>query len=107
MKDEKGNIVSKNLDFHLALAQMRCIPGNLRNNFERMLRMIDFARNQGAKMIVFPELCTSGYMLGDRWEDDSFIQEIEVTNDRIRAASTDTVVIFGSVRADWDRVGED
>jgi NAD+ synthase (glutamine-hydrolysing) len=62
---------------------------------------------QGAKIIIFPELSTSGYLLSDRWEDDGFIKEIEEANEQIRLASVGIIVVWGSVKADREKIGED
>ncbi len=91
----------------IAVAQMRIVPGNIRANLKEILDYITMARAQGAHLVVFPELCVSGYLLGDRWENKAFIQEIEQANDIIRLASIGFTVVWGSVRADWMRIGED
>jgi NAD+ synthase (glutamine-hydrolysing) len=95
------------LNFPIAVAQMRCLPGNVRQNLVTILAHIAGAKQRGAKLVVFPELATSGYLLGDRWEDDSFIREIEQANETIRKASVGLTVVCGSVRVDRDRIGED
>ena len=68
--------MSTKLNFKIAVAQMRPKPGNIRANLTAALKFVSEAKAQGAKLIVFGELCLSGYLLGDRWEDDSFIREI-------------------------------
>lgn len=99
--------VMNSLDFTVSVVQMRSVPGNVQENLSSMLASIRLARRQGSKLVVFPELATSGYMLGDRWEHDAFIREIEAANEQIRRASRGLVVVWGSVRADWERTGED
>lgn len=96
-----------NLNISIAVAQMRTAPGNVAQKLAWILRDITKARASGAKLIVFPELVTSDYMLGDRWEDEWFIREIQDGNDMLRKASVDTTVIWGSVKADWHKIGED
>lgn len=91
----------------IAIVQIRPAPANVRTNVARMLEYILEAKNQGASIIIFPELATSGYILGDRWEHDSFIRDIQAADETIRAASEDICVIWGSVVADWDKKGED
>ena len=95
------------LRFPVAVAQMVTAPGNIRANLAKMLAYLYEARERGVKLVVFPELAVSGYMLGDRWEHDEFIFEIQQANEAIRAASQGLVVIWGSIRADVDRNGED
>jgi NAD+ synthase (glutamine-hydrolysing) len=94
-------------DLLIAVAQTSPTPGNVRANLADMLEKIRSARTAGAKLIVFPELATSGYMLGDRWEHDSLIREIESANEVLRQASLGIVVVWGTVVADWNKIGED
>lgn len=92
------------------VAQMRPIPANVRANLETMQKAIAEARTRGAEMIVFPELATSGYLLGDRWEHESFLQEIESANEVIRTESgqgTPMTIVWGSLRVDPKHVGTD
>lgn len=91
----------------LAVAQMQPVPANVCRNLQQMLGYIAEARQCGMKMVVFPELCVSGYMLGDQWEIDAFIRDIELANEKIWQASEGMVIVWGSVKADWDTIGED
>lgn len=91
----------------IVVAQMETVPGNIGENISRMQEILFTARRNGADIVVFPELCTSGYVLGDRWEHDAFIEEIEAGNETIRAASQGLIVVWGSVVADWQRIGQD
>lgn len=102
--------MSANSGLFLAVAQMLTVPGDVKANVKKMVDLIARARIRNAHTIVFPELATCGYLLGDRWEHDAFIREIEQANETIRKASgagSGITVIWGSIRADWDRVGED
>lgn len=91
----------------VAVAQMRPIVGDIRRNIDQMLDCIRRARARGDEAIFFGELMSTGYVLGDRWEHEAFIREIEAGNDEIRRASDGIVVVWGSVKADWDKIGED
>ncbi len=91
----------------IMVAQTRPEPGNLRANVADMLEKIAKARRQGAQIVVFAELAPTGYLLGDRWEDESFIRDIAEANEEIRAATEGLVVVWGSIRADEARIGED
>ncbi len=95
------------LPFTVAVAQTRPLPGNVRANLSAMLKYIDEAKRLGAKLIVFPELATSAYLLGDRWEHDSFIDEIQSANETLRKASAGITVIWGSIKDDRSKMGED
>lgn len=50
-------------EFSVALAQIATRPGQPRYNLERHLEAIAQARAGGARMVVFPELSLSGYLL--------------------------------------------
>ena len=95
------------LNFKVAVAQMHTAPGDVRRNLAHMLACIADARAQGVVLVVFPELATSGYLLGDRWEYDEFINEIVQANETICSASQGITIVWGSVRADRARIGED
>ncbi len=47
----------------IALAQIATCPGQLRHNIERHLEMVVTAHRAGARLVVFPELSVSGYLL--------------------------------------------
>jgi NAD+ synthase (glutamine-hydrolysing) len=99
--------MNKTLRTKIAVAQMHPVVGALRRNVESMRGYIQQARLAGARLVVFPELITSGYILGDRWEHDAFIHEIEMLDEEVRAASAGIIVIWGSVKPDWNKIGED
>jgi NAD+ synthase (glutamine-hydrolysing) len=102
---KKEDVMS--LDLKTAVIQMRPLPGDIGRNVKVMLAHIARARTEGARLVVFPELCVTGYMLGDRWEHDSFIRDIASANETLREASVGLTVVWGSIRADFDRIGED
>jgi predicted amidohydrolase len=53
----------ENGEFPIALAQIATCPGQLRHNLDRHLHMLEAARKAGARLVVFPELSLSGYLL--------------------------------------------
>ena len=91
----------------IALAQMRVIPGHPSRNTETMLRMITKAKQQDADLVVFPEMAISGYLLGDTWEQTSFLEDCEECGREIIAASKEVAVIFGNVAVDWTKKNND
>ncbi len=95
------------IDAPIAVVQLQGASGNIRQRLGLILGYMDEARASGAKFVVFPELATSGYLLGDRWEHDEFIHEIEAANETICRASTGLVAVWGSVVADATKIGED
>jgi len=91
----------------IALAQMHVVPGRPDLNVARMRATIDEARAANAEVVVFSEMCISGYLIGDAWELDALVEDFASWSDDIRAASHGITVIFGNVFMDEDAVGED
>ena len=91
----------------IAMAQMEVIPGHPDKNAATMLRMIDEAKENQADVVVFPEMAIPGYLLGDTWEQTSFLADCEHYGQEIIAASQDIVVMFGNIAMDWDKSNND
>ena len=87
----------------LALVQMEVLPGRPDLNVAKMLDSIATARDHGAEVVVFSELCVSGYILGDLWEVDAVVEDFAAYSDEVCAASQGMVVIFGNVAVDRER----
>jgi NAD+ synthase (glutamine-hydrolysing) len=92
----------------LALVQMEVKPGNSEANLATILGHLQRLAGN-ANLVLFPELCVSGYFVGDRWTQESFIEEIESLHEEIRLASERhaLAVIFGSVWIDRSGVNQD
>ena len=91
----------------IALVQMEVKPGRPDLNVERMLAFVTEARAAGAEIVVFSELCVSGYVLGDLWEVDALVEDFAAYSDEIRRASAGLHIVFGNVAVDRDAVGQD
>jgi NAD+ synthase (glutamine-hydrolysing) len=91
----------------IALAQMEVRPGRPDLNVERMLELIEAARQSVAEVVVFPELCVSGYIIGDQWEVDALVEDFVAWGEEICRASHGLTVVFGNVALDPRRRGED
>lgn len=55
----------------IAIGQMDCVLGDLQANLAIVERMAEEAADQGAQLIVFPELALSGYAVGPGFADSS------------------------------------
>ena len=93
--------------FTIALAQMQVSAGHPDKNVVRMLRFIDQARQRGAHIVVFPELCISGYIIGDGWEQDRVVEDFVAYSEDILKASAGLGVVFGNVAIDYERCARD
>ncbi len=49
----------------IALVQMNTVLGNVERNLEKHLAYVDQARENGAELLLFPELSLTGYVLQD------------------------------------------
>lgn len=91
----------------IALVQMDVKPGRPDLNAAHMLDRIREARDAGAEIVVFSELCLSGYIIGDLWELDTLVEDFASYSEIIREASRGLTVLFGNVAVDRQRLSED
>ena len=91
----------------VALAQMEVFPGRPEVNARRVRGLISQAREGGAEVVAFPEMCLSGYIVGDLWEVDVLVEDWAALSDEVRAASEGVTVLFGNVVRDPRALGED
>ena len=90
------------MGLRIALAQMPVVAGNPRTNATWMMNEIARAKTRGIDILIFPELCVPGYLIGDEAEDESFVRDVWYWNDRIVESTkgSDMVVIFGTYAID-------
>ena len=91
----------------IALAQMDIHAGDPRYNTENMKANIAKAKEAGCDMIVFPELAIPGYLIGDVWDQQDFIDECTDFGEELRKLSHDITIIFGNVAAEKGRINLD
>lgn len=91
----------------IATAQIDVIPGNIRENWKQIEEEIERARKAGAHMLVLPEMCLTGYLIGDLWDQSAFLRECEAYNERIAAASRGITILWGSCAIDWKKTNDD
>jgi len=91
----------------ICLAQLNVIPANPQANLQKVLSFIEKAKTNNAEIIVFSELVLSGYMLGDIWERESFLNECMDCLDEVRRASDGITVVIGSIDVIKDKKNED
>jgi len=92
---------------NICIAQIEVVPGNPALNTKTMLEAIHKAKRDYADVIVFPEMSIPGYILGDTWERQSFIEECWEFEKDIVGASEGIVIIFGNITHDHSKVNED
>ena len=91
----------------IAVAQIEVVPGQPEKNLKTCLDTQQRAFSEGADITVFPELCLSGYLIGDLWEEESFITELMEMGSELSSSSTEGVTCFGNVGVDDNALGED
>lgn len=93
----------------ISISQMNVQAGQPEKNLTSILRDIELAKEQGSELIIFPELALPGYMLGDEWENHTFVRECEEMNLEIIEATRRQAIaaIWGNVKTDADKVNED
>lgn len=91
----------------IALAQMRVFPGQPEKNFELIEMYVNEAVEKECSIIAFPEMCIGGYLLGDRWLDESWCNYLMEFNEKCRLLSEKIVLIYGNVFLDKNRKNKD
>lgn len=79
----------------IALAQLNYHIGNFDANTARIINTIQSAKNNGADLVVFSELCICGYPSRDFLEFKEFIGLCEESAQKVAAACTDIACIIG------------
>ena len=86
----------------IAFGQIQVHPGDPATNFQSMMHAIDYAKAVSTDILIFPELCLSGYMVGDLWDQVPFINDCLYYGEEIVKATSNTnlTIIFGNVGMD-------
>jgi NAD+ synthase (glutamine-hydrolysing) len=80
----------------IALAQQNYHVGNFDRNVDKILEGIHWAKEQGADLVVFSELCICGYPPRDFLEFTDFINQCYAAVDRVREAADTIGVLIGA-----------
>lgn len=90
----------------IGICQMLVVPGRPDINGQYIIEQIGQAIKQGCDIVVFPEMCITGYLIGDLYDDECFIKDAQMWNERIRTVTQGITAIFGSVTSDQKKRGE-
>jgi NAD+ synthase (glutamine-hydrolysing) len=91
----------------IALAQLNFHIGNFDHNYAKMHEQILLAIEQGADLIVFPELSVCGYPPRDFLEFDDFIERCEHVIGKLTQLSTNIAIIAGTPVRNPQKEGKD
>lgn len=99
--------MSKLAGIKISLCQMPVVAARPDLNTEYVIKELKKAAERGSDLIIFPEMCVSGYLIGDMFEDKCFIDDVVAKNSEICLATLGiTPAIFGSLSA-YNDIGED
>ena len=86
----------------IAFGQIQVHPGDPATNFQSMMHAIDYAKAVSTDILIFPELCLSGYMIGDLWDQVPFVKDCLYYGEELVKATENTnlTIIFGNVGID-------
>jgi NAD+ synthase (glutamine-hydrolysing) len=83
----------------IALAQINTTVGDLQRNVAKIIDFAGRAEREGAQIVVFPELCITGYPPRDFVEKQSFLDGSEAALQEVarRSASLKVAIVVGYV----------
>ena len=92
-----------------ACAQPKITAGRPDLNTQKIINLIKEAALNKADILLLPELAVPGYLIGDLWEQKSFLEDCEAFGEEIinATADYDICVIFGNIAIDRTKVNED
>lgn len=97
----------KKVKAKIVCGQMPVIAGRPDLNYKKITEIIAAAREQGADILCLPEMCVSGYLIGDIWEQQDFLDDVAYYNNEIIKASDDMAILFGTVCYEAGKLNED
>ncbi|MEO8178430.1 MAG: NAD+ synthase [Deltaproteobacteria bacterium] len=82
----------------VAIAQFNPTVGAVRENGRRILEWLGRARDQQAEVVLFPELCVTGYPARDLLDRPGFVKRVAaLTRELVAATPEGVTLIFGSL----------
>lgn len=84
----------------IALAQIDIKPSKTEENIFNVTSYINQAKQDKCDIVCFPEMCISGYLIGDKWLSDDYCEDLMELNQKIIEQTDDICVIWGNVYLD-------
>jgi NAD+ synthase (glutamine-hydrolysing) len=91
----------------IALAQQNYHIGNFESNTRKIIEGIQWAKDKGADLVLFSELCICGYPPRDFLEFDDFISKCHAVIDELKQHTEDIAVLVGAPDRNPVREGKD
>ena len=92
---------------NIAIAQLEIMPGHPDHNVRKIINEIEKATERGDDLIVFPEMAVPGYLIGDEWENNAYVNECFSYNEDIKNATKNITAIWGNINIDKSKRNED
>src|SRR5690242_9711311 len=89
----------------IALATINPVIGDFNGNAEKITRACRQARQSGAELTVFSEMCLTGYPPRDLLEKPSFLDAQDRVLDRLKRSLKGFPAVIGYVTRRYDGVG--
>lgn len=87
--------------------QMEIIPGRPDLNYQKISNIIGQAKEKKADILLLPEMCLPGYLIGDLWEQQTFLDDCAYYAQQIAAQAENICIVFGSVATEKGKINED
>ena len=79
----------------ITMAQIDFVVGRIEGNRERILEVIKNAQNHHVDLVIFPELCLTGYPPEDLLLRKDFLDRVDLALEAIALATQGITVIVG------------
>ena len=89
--------ISKFIFMKIVIAQMPVAQGNPEKNFQTISSIVEKAKSEAASLVVFPELCLSGTIVGDAFFRKSFVDECLEKGNAIASLASGIDILFGNI----------
>lgn len=87
--------------------QMEIIPGRPDLNYQKISNIISQTKEKKADILLLPEMCLPGYLIGDLWEQQTFLDDCAYYAQQIAAQAENLCIVFGSVATEKGKINED
>jgi len=96
-QEQIENLSNVSESIKIDISQINPIVGDLNNNAQQIIDLTIEAAQQGADLLVFPELALTGYLPEDLLLRAGFIQQVEDKVDLIKNSIPETMsIVFGA-----------
>lgn len=97
----------------IRIFQMEVKAGDPAANFKNIVNFVN--DNMSADLLVLPEMCVGGYLVGDEWNRQDFAEWVASYNDRIKELSIPTetnplspvTIVWGNIAIDHSKKNQD